>query len=140
MEQSGSESKSSLNDVDSPHMSSIASNFSDDSSKTDTQSKPSEKSQGAHTTGTQDGPTSQQNPEKKDSSKDMLKKNADNPILIGNLAVMTALLGVLGWSGWRWGGQQGPKGAMGAVAGAAAALGIYGGARWALNKYYPPRK
>ena len=70
-----------------------------------------------------------------------MRKNADNPVLLGNAVVIAAVGGVLGWSGFRW-WQNGAKGGAGVVAGAIAAVGIFAGVdfyatRWAMQKYPP---
>lgn len=152
VEQTGTQSSSSLIDVDSPHISSVPSNYSEQSVKTETQANRLEQeaeararreSANAAPNQSKGQSASQKGREQAETAADRIRKNSDNPVLIGNAVVLTALAGILGYGGSRW-WQQGAKGGASVVAGVVAAVGLFAVgdyylSRWGLEKY-PTRK
>jgi hypothetical protein len=88
------DSVSSLVDVDSPHISSVPSDYESQSIKTDTQAERIEredevKQEAKH--------IKERATAKKDAAKEKVKKNADNPVVLSNavgLAVVASVLGI----------------------------------------------
>lgn len=72
------------------------------------------------------------------------RRNADNPVIIGNVIVSALLSGLVGYQGWRYATKHSERGGWTAVAGATAAVGLFAVAdyfvsKWALTKYTPRR-
>ena len=96
--------------MDSPHVSSVPSDFESQSVKTDTQAEriQREMDDKARETGGKaarakdtlaDGKNKGKTEAKKDAQ--FLRENSDNPVIIGNAVVITALAGVLGWGAYK---------------------------------------
>lgn len=134
-------SEASLIDVDQPHVETVPSNFTSQEIKTETQAAQHER-EADDAAKPQAGTNNQeQREQKRGTNQSKLRKNTDNPVLLGNAVVTAALAGVLGWTGYRW-YQQGVAGSK-IFGGAIAAIGVfatadYFGSRWLLSKH-PPR-
>lgn len=88
------ESVSSLVDVDSPHISSVPSDYESQSVKTDTQAERQEREQAIKEEAKN---LKDKAAVKKESAKDKARKNADNPVVLSNavgLAVVASVLSI----------------------------------------------
>lgn len=92
------ESVSSLIDVDSPHISSVPSDYETQSIKTDTQADREEREEEIHREAKQLKDTASK---KKEQAKDKMQKNADNPVVLGNAVGVAVVAGVLGIGAYR---------------------------------------
>jgi F0F1-type ATP synthase assembly protein I len=92
------ESVSSLVDVDSPHISSVPSDYESQSVKTDTQAERQEREREI-----KDEAKNLKNKAaaKKESAKDKARKNADNPVVLANAVGAAVVAGVLGIGAYR---------------------------------------
>jgi cation transport ATPase len=99
------DSVSSLVDVDSPHISSVPSDYESQSVKTDTQAERQEREQEineeAQRLKEEAKKLKDQAAAKKESAKDKARKNADNPVVLGNAVGVAVLAGVLGIGAYR---------------------------------------
>lgn len=130
-------SEASLIDVDHPSVETVPSDFQSQEIKTESQAAQHEREADDSTKPQADTNNQEQRQQKSGGT---LRKNADNPVLLGNAVVTAALAGVLGWTGYRW-YQQGVAGSK-IFAGAVAAIGVfavgdYFGSRYLLSKYPP---
>ncbi|KAF1976542.1 hypothetical protein BU23DRAFT_551490 [Bimuria novae-zelandiae CBS 107.79] len=136
------DSVSSLVDVDSPHVSSVPSDYEQQSVKTDTQAEriefeAQEKEAAAHAEAAKDKAK-----EKAKKDAHIAKKNADNPVVLGNVATISLLGGVLGIGAYRkWSRNELSWNVVGAWAGVVGlfALGDYYVSNYFFKKY-PPKK
>lgn len=135
-------STQSLIDVDSPHVSSVPSDFGSQSIQTDTQAdrierEMEDKARQAEAKAAQakDKLAQSRSRGKAEVKKDarFLRENSDNPVVIGNAVVITALTGVLGWGAYRQhqAGQLNWQ-TLGIGAGA---VGLFATADYFLSKY-----
>jgi len=92
------DSVSSLVDVDSPHISSVPSDYESQSIKTDTQASREEREEEIHREAAQ---LKEQAKAKADRAKDKMQKNADNPVVLGNAVGLAVVAGVLGIGAYR---------------------------------------
>ncbi|KAK4990951.1 hypothetical protein LTR66_004607 [Elasticomyces elasticus] len=99
------ESVSSLVDVDSPHVSSVPSDYESQPVKTETQAERArleaeakEKAEHAKREAAAKKEHAKKNAEK---AKKSMKENSDNPVVIGNAVAMAAFAGVLGVGAYR---------------------------------------
>lgn len=92
------ESVSSLVDVDSPHISSVPSDYESQSVKTDTQAERQEREQEIKEEAKK---LKDRAAAKKESAKDKARKNADNPVVLGNAVGIAVVAGVLGIGAYR---------------------------------------
>jgi hypothetical protein len=92
------DSVSSLVDVDSPHISSVPSDYESQSVKTDTQAERQEREEEIkqEAKNLRDKAAA-----KKESAKDKARKNADNPVVLGNAVGIAVVAGVLGIGAYR---------------------------------------
>lgn len=95
------DSVSSLVDVDSPHISSVPSDYESQSVKTDTQAERMEREEEvkeeAKNVKERAAAEKERLSAKKDAAKEKVKKNADNPVVLSNavgLAVVASVLGI----------------------------------------------
>ncbi|KAF2837335.1 hypothetical protein M501DRAFT_1006812 [Patellaria atrata CBS 101060] len=97
------ESVSSLVDVDSPHVSSVPSDYESQSVKTDTQAERLEREaqQKAYNAEAKAKQAKESAKEKAKKEKRTLQENSDNPVIIGNAVVATAIAGVIGFGAYR---------------------------------------
>lgn len=124
------DSVSSLVDVDSPHVSSVPSDYESQAVKTDTQAVRKEREEEIKREAEN---LKKQTAAKKDAAKDKLKKNADNPVVISNTVVAAVLAGILGIGGYR----KYARGELTAklVATTAGVLGVFGIADYYISQY-----
>jgi F0F1-type ATP synthase assembly protein I len=92
------ESVSSLVDVDSPHISSVPSDYESQSVKTDTQAERQEREREIKEEAKN---LKNKAAAKKESAKDKAQKNADNPVVLANAVGAAVLAGVLGIGAYR---------------------------------------
>jgi F0F1-type ATP synthase assembly protein I len=92
------ESVSSLVDVDSPHISSVPSDYESQSVKTDTQAERQEREREIKQEAKN---LKNKAAAKKESAKDKAQKNADNPVVLANAVGAAVLTGVLGIGAYR---------------------------------------
>jgi Rho-type GTPase-activating protein 1/2 len=92
------DSVSSLVDVDSPHISSVPSDYESQSIKTDTQAERKEREQEIAEEAKN---LKERAAAKKESAKDKARKNADNPVVLANAIGGAVLAGVLGIGAYR---------------------------------------
>jgi F0F1-type ATP synthase assembly protein I len=96
---------SSLVDVDSPHISSVPSDYESQSVKTDTQAERQEREQEikeeAQRLKEEAKKLKDQAAAKKESAKDKARKNADNPVVLANAVGAVVVAGVLGIGAYR---------------------------------------
>jgi hypothetical protein len=120
------DSVSSLVDVDSPHISSVPSDYESQSVKTDTQAERQKREEAIKEEATN---LKNKAAAKKESAKDKARKNADNPVVLSNAVGLSVVAGVLGIGAYR-------KYARGELTGkvVAAWLGVVG--LFGLGDYY----
>ena len=145
-------STSSLIDVDTPKVSSVPSDYSSQSVKTDTQATRLEQeseikdriASSKNSKSDKEQPRRERAKEEAKGLYDMLKKNSGNPVVIGNAVMVSAFVGVLSWGGFKGfqsanarGGSSWSVGAGAALAGAVGLFGLgdYYVSKWALGKY-----
>ncbi|KAJ9619319.1 acetylornithine aminotransferase [Taxawa tesnikishii (nom. ined.)] len=143
-------SVSSLIDVDSPHISSVPSDYESQEVKTDTQAERERLEQEAQEKAEQAkeqakkqaGIKKEQAKEKASKAADKAKKNSDNPVVLGNAVTLAALGGLLGFGAYRkyTAGELTWK-----VAGAwAGVVGLFAMGDYYVSQYffqrYPPKK
>jgi len=150
-----SDSTASLIDVDSPHVSSVSSDFKDQKVKTETQATRLEHEAEDKTKAASKKAEELAEKAKKEASADAkkakaeLKKearklsdNRDNPVVVGNAVLWGVTAVVLGVGAY----QKHSEGKLdwklaGTVAGVVSALGVadYFGSQWLLENKYPPK-
>jgi len=139
------DSVSSLVDVDSPHISSVPSDYESQSVKTDTQAERQEREQEikeeAQRLKEEAKKLKDQAAAKKESAKDKARKNADNPVVLANAVGAAVVAGVLGIGAYR-------KYARGELTGKVVAawlgvVGLFGVGDYYVSQYffkrYPPK-
>jgi hypothetical protein len=94
----GEESVSSLVDVDSPHISSVPSDYESQSVKTDTQADRQEREAEIKEEAKN---LKNKAAAKKEAAKDKVQKNADNPVVLSNAVGLAVVAGVLGIGAYR---------------------------------------
>ncbi|KAH3911764.1 hypothetical protein HBH56_128240 [Parastagonospora nodorum] len=134
----GDESVSSLVDVDSPHISSVPSDYESQSVKTDTQSERQQREEEMHEEARR---LKDKAAAKKDAAKDKARKNADNPVVLGNAigaAVVATALGIGAYRKYARGELTGKL-----VAAWVGVLGLFGVGDYYVSQYffkrYPPK-
>lgn len=103
--QHSDDSVSSLVDVDSPHISSVPSDYESQSVKTDTQAEREEREEEikkeAKDLKDKAKDVKDKAAAKKEQAKDKAKKNADNPVVLSNAVGLAVVAGVLGIGAYR---------------------------------------
>jgi len=103
--QHSDDSVSSLVDVDSPHISSVPSDYESQSVKTDTQAEREEREEEikkeAKDLKDKAKEAKDKAAAKKEQAKDKAKKNADNPVVLSNAVGLAVVAGVLGIGAYR---------------------------------------
>jgi cation transport ATPase len=136
----------SLVDVDSPHISSVTSDFESQSVKTDTQAERIELENEAREKAREAAASAQSAKEKAkakaERGSDKARKNADNPVVLGNAATAVILGSVLGVGAYRkYVRNELTWKVVGAWAGV---VGLFGVADYYVSNYffqkYPPKK
>jgi regulator of protease activity HflC (stomatin/prohibitin superfamily) len=94
----GEESVSSLVDVDSPHISSVPSDYESQSVKTDTQAERQEREEEIKAEAKK---LKNKAAAKAESAKNKAQKNADNPVVVSNAVGLAVVAGVLGIGAYR---------------------------------------
>ncbi|KAF2762320.1 hypothetical protein EJ05DRAFT_205661 [Pseudovirgaria hyperparasitica] len=137
-----SESTHSLIDVDTPHVSTVPSTFSSQEIQTDTQAARIEREEQAADARAKAQAAADKAKAKSRRAGGILSKNADNPVVLGNLVTAGLLTGVLGLGAYRkyTAGELSWK-----VAGAwAGAVGLFAAADYFVSQRlfqkYPPKK
>lgn len=145
----------SLIDVDSPHVSSVKSDFEDQAEQTKTQAarkereaedklrelsdKAADKATEAKKKATAEGKKAK---EKAKAGGKKLQDNKDNPVVIGNAVIILAGVAVLGFGAYKKHseGQLDWK-VAGATAGIVGAIAVadYFGSQWLFKNKYPPK-
>ncbi|KAH9880332.1 hypothetical protein IAQ61_000623 [Plenodomus lingam] len=132
------DSVSSLVDVDSPHISSVPSDYESQSIKTDTQAERMKREEEVKQEAEKLKETAEK---KKEAAKDKIKKNADNPVVLSNaigLAVVSAVLGVGAYRKYSQGQLTGKL-----VAAWAGVIGLFGVGDYFVSQYFfkrnPPK-
>ncbi|KAF2004690.1 hypothetical protein P154DRAFT_571898 [Amniculicola lignicola CBS 123094] len=140
------DSVSSLIDVDSPHISSVPSDYSSQSIKTDTQAERIEleqRSKAAAAEAKQKAAAAKDKAKAKTSrGKVLARENAKNPVVLGNAIVVGILGTVLGVGAYR---KWAERGLSWKVVGAwTGVVGLFGVADYYVSQYffqkYPPKK
>jgi hypothetical protein len=96
--QHSDDSVSSLVDVDSPHISSVPSDYESQSVKTDTQRERQEREQQVKKEAKD---IKDKAAAKKDAAKEKVKKNADNPVVLSNAVGLALVGGIVGFGAYR---------------------------------------
>jgi cation transport ATPase len=99
------DSVSSLVDVDSPHISSVPSDYESQSVKTDTQAERMEREEEVKEEARHVKEEAKQVKDraaaKKDQANEKIRKNADNPVVLSNAVGLAVIAGVLGIGAYR---------------------------------------
>lgn len=130
VEHTPEDSVHSLVDVDSPHISSVPSDYESQSVKTDTQA---ERIQREEQIKEEAQNLKEKAAVKKDSAKEKAKKNADNPVVIGNALGLAIVGGIVGFGAYRQYARGELTGKV--VAAWAAALGLFGVGDYYVSQY-----
>jgi len=132
------ESVSSLVDVDSPHISSVPSDYESQSIKTDTQAERIEREEQLKREAEE---LKKKAALKKESAKEKARKNADNPVILSNAIGLTVLAGVLGFGAYRKYARGELTGKV--VAAWAGVVGLFAVGDYYVSQYffkrYPPK-
>ncbi|KAL6702449.1 hypothetical protein ACN47E_001840 [Coniothyrium glycines] len=132
------DSVSSLVDVDSPHVSSVPSDYESQTIKTDTQAARQEREEEIKEEARN---LKKQAAAKKDAAKEKIKKNADNPVVISNAVGLAVVAGVLGIGAYRKYARGELTGKV--VAAWAGVVGLFGVADFYVSQYFfkrnPPK-
>ncbi|KAF2821100.1 hypothetical protein CC86DRAFT_359729 [Ophiobolus disseminans] len=137
--QHSDDSVSSLVDVDSPHISSVPSDYESQSVKTDTQADRQEREQEIKREAKE---LKDKAAAKKEQAKDKVKKNSDNPVVLGNAIGAAVLASVLGIGAYRKYARGELTGKL--VAAWVGVVGLLGVGDYYVSQYffkqYPPKK
>jgi hypothetical protein len=133
VEHTPDDSVHSLVDVDSPHISSVPSDYESQSIKTDTQA---ERIQREEEVKREAENLKAKAAAKKESAKEKAKKNADNPVVIGNTLGLAIVGGIVGFGAYRQYARGELTGKV--VAAWAAALGLFGVGDYYVSQYVWP--
>lgn len=133
------DSVQSLVDVDSPHVSSVPSDFESQSVKTDTQAERIEREEKAKQAAKE---AKEKAAAKARRGKVLARENANNPVVLGNALTVGILGTVLGVGAYRkWTREELSWKVVGAWAGV---VGLFGVADYYVSQYffkkYPPKK
>ncbi|KAI4649225.1 hypothetical protein J4E93_003539 [Alternaria ventricosa] len=138
IEHASDDSVHSLVDVDSPHISSVPSDYESQSVKTDTQAERMEreeeiKEEAKH--------IKDRAAAKKEAAKDKMKKNADNPVVLSNAVGLAVVGGIVGFGAYRQYARGELTGKV--VAAWAAVIGLFGVGDYYVSQYFfkrnPPK-
>ncbi|RMJ23158.1 hypothetical protein PHISP_05973 [Aspergillus sp. HF37] len=140
-----SEETSSLVDVDTPHVASVESSFLSQDVKTATQADRREREEGSAVSQAAEQSRKDAKAEdqaRKESCASNLRRNSDNPVILGNALLVTLLGAGLGVGAIRkhLDGQL-SWGIVGTWSGVVGALGVadYFLSRWLFRNRYPPK-
>ncbi|EOA86206.1 uncharacterized protein SETTUDRAFT_169314 [Exserohilum turcica Et28A] len=131
VEHTPEDSVHSLVDVDSPHISSVPSDYESQSVKTDTQAERIAREEEVKKEAEQ---LKEQAAAKKESAKEKAKKNADHPVVIGNAVGLAIIGGVVGLGAYRQYARGELTGKV--VAAWAAAVGLFGVGDYYVSQYF----
>ncbi|KAJ6199309.1 hypothetical protein J3E72DRAFT_313587 [Bipolaris maydis] len=131
VEHTPDDSVQSLVDVDSPHISSVPSDYESQSIKTDTQA---ERIQREEEVKEEAEKLKERAAAKKESAKEKAKKNADNPVVIGNAVGLAIVGGIVGFGAYRQYARGELTGKV--VAAWAAAIGLFGVGDYYVSQYF----
>lgn len=92
------DSVSSLVDVDSPHISSVPSDYESQSVKTDTQAERQEREEEIKREAKN---LKDKAAAKKEQAKDKMRKNADNPVILSNAVGLSIVAALMGYGAYR---------------------------------------
>ncbi|KZM22726.1 hypothetical protein ST47_g6137 [Ascochyta rabiei] len=128
----------SLVDVDSPHISSVPSDYESQSIKTDTQAARKEREEEIKNTAKEIRDSAAA---KKDKAKDKARKNADNPVVLSNAVGLAVLGAALSFGAYRKYSRGELTGKV--VAAWAGVVGLFGLGDYYVSQYffqrYPPK-
>lgn len=130
VEHAPEDSVHSLVDVDSPHISSVPSDYESQSIKTDTQAERMEREEEVRQEA-QD--LKDKAAAKKEAAKEKAKKNADNPVVLGNAVGLAVVGGIVGFGAYRQYARGELTGKV--VAAWAAAIGLFGVGDYYVSQY-----
>jgi len=125
------DSISSLVDVDSPHISSVPSDYDSQSIKTDTQAERIEREEEVKREAKRLKDIAAA---KKKAAKDKIKKNADNPVVLSNTIGLAIISGILGIGAYRKYSQGQLTGKL--VAAWAGVVGLFGVGDYFVSQYF----
>ncbi|KAF9693211.1 hypothetical protein EKO04_008703 [Ascochyta lentis] len=132
------DSVSSLVDVDSPHISSVPSDYESQSVKTDTQAAREEREEEIKDASKEIRDSAAA---KKDKAKDKARKNADNPVVLSNAVGLAVLGAALSFGAYRKYSRGELTGKV--VAAWAGVVGLFGLGDYYVSEYffqrYPPK-
>ncbi|CAA9960378.1 MAP65-ASE1 multi-domain protein [Pyrenophora teres f. maculata] len=131
VEHSSDDSVHSLVDVDSPHISSVPSDYESQSVKTDTQAERIEREEKIEQEAKD---IKDKAAAKKDAAKDKIKKNADNPVVLSNAVGLAVVGGIVGFGAYRQYARGELTGKVVAVW--AAAIGLFGVGDYYVSQYF----
>ncbi|KAG9199144.1 hypothetical protein G6514_008973 [Epicoccum nigrum] len=136
--QPSEESVSSLVDVDSPHVSSVPSDYESQSVKTDTQAARQEREEEIKEAAKEIRDSAAA---KKDKAKDKVRKNADNPVVLSNAVGLAVVAAALSFGAYRKHSRGELTGKV--VAAWAGVVGLFGLGDYYVSQYffkrYPPK-
>ncbi|KAF1942255.1 hypothetical protein EJ02DRAFT_454455 [Clathrospora elynae] len=128
----------SLVDVDSPHISSVPSDYESQSVKTDTQAERMEREEEVKKEAKN---LKNKAAAKASAAKDKAKKNADNPVVLGNAVGLALVGGILGFGAYRTYARGEFTGKV--VAAWAGVIGLLGVGDYYVSQYFfkrnPPK-
>jgi hypothetical protein len=124
------DSVSSLVDVDSPHISSVPSDYESQSIKTDTQADRIEREEEVKHEAKH---VKERATAKKDAAKEKVKKNADNPVVLSNAVGLAVVASVLGIGAYRKYAQGQLTGKL--VAAWVGVIGLFGVGDYYVSQY-----
>jgi protein required for attachment to host cells len=132
------ESVSSLVDVDSPHISSVPSDYESQSVKTDTQAARQEREEEIKEAAKEIRDSAAA---KKEKAKDKVRKNADNPVVLSNAVGLAVVAAALSFGAYRKHSRGELTGKV--VAAWAGVVGLFGLGDYYVSQYffkrYPPK-
>jgi cation transport ATPase len=130
VEHASDDSVHSLVDVDSPHISSVPSDYESQEIKTDTQAERIEREEEIKE---EVKNVKERAAAKKDAAKEKVKKNADNPVVLSNAVGLAVVGGIVGFGAYRQYVRGELTGKV--VAAWAAVIGLFGVGDYYVSQY-----
>jgi hypothetical protein len=138
VEHASDDSVHSLVDVDSPHISSVPSDYESQEIKTDTQAERIEREEEIKE---EVKNVKERAAAKKDAAKEKVKKNADNPVVLSNAVGLAVVGGIVGFGAYRQYVRGELTGKV--VAAWAAVIGLFGVGDYYVSQFFfkrnPPK-
>lgn len=126
-----------LIDVDGPHVNTVPASFSEQTVQTDTQATrrdlENEDARRALAGATDRLKALERKRKSEGSIFELVKKSANNPVILSNFIGSAVIAGLIGFQGYRW-FQNGVTSGLGAIAGVTAAVGLFGVADYFMTK------